>query len=151
MITKNKKALSLSRDHKPELPEEKKRIEENRGRVDKIMGMGPFLVWFRDEDYPGLAMSRSIGNKLAHKVGVNDIPEIKKHNISDLDPLAVIVASDGVWEYMSNDEVKDIVLNYSYSKDANNCYKTIVEKARIIWKTGYAIDEITCVIAFFSD
>ena len=152
LITKNKKAIPLSRDHKPEIPEEKKRIEENGGRVDKICGMGPFRVWFRDEDYPGLAMSRSIGDKLAHKVGVSDIPEIKEFIISDLEPLAVIVASDGVWEFMSNDEVKNIVLNYASNKDANTCAKTIVEKARITWKeTGYAIDDITCVVAFFND
>ena len=152
LITKNKNIIPLSRDHKPELPEEKKRIEENGGRVDKIFGMGPFRVWFRDEDYPGLAMSRSIGDKLAHKVGVSDIPEIKEFNIYDLDPLAIIVASDGIWEFMSNDEVKNIVLNYAYNKDANNCAKNLVEKARITWKeTGYAIDDITCVVAFFSD
>ena len=63
-----------------------------------------------------------------------------------------MIASDGVWEFMSNDKVKNIILYYSYSKDANTCAKTIVEKARITRKeTGYAIDDITCVVAFFSD
>ena len=115
-------------------------------------GVGPMRVWAKDEDYPGLAMSRSIGDKLAHKVGVSDVPEIKEFNISDMNPLAVIVASDGVWEFMTNEEVKNIVMNYAYNKDANACAKTIVEKARMIWHdTGYAIDDITCVIAFFNE
>ena len=152
LISKNKNIVELSRDHKPELPGERERIEASGGRVDKICGMGPFRVWFRDEDYPGLAMSRSIGDKLAHKVGVSDIPEIKEFNISDMDPLAIIVASDGVWEFMSNDEVKNIVMNYAYSKDANICAKNIVDKARNVWQgTGYAIDDITCVVVFFGD
>ena len=150
LITKNKNIIPLSRDHKPEIPEEKQRIESSGGRVDKIFGMGPFRVWFKDEDYPGLAMSRSIGDKLAHRCGVSDIPEIKEFNLIDVDPLAIIVASDGVWEFMSNDEVKNILLNYAYSKDANICAKSIVEKARQVWQgTGYAIDDITCVVAFF--
>ena len=152
LITKNKNVIPLSRDHKPEIPEEKQRIESSGGRVDKIFGMGPFRVWFKDEDYPGLAMSRSIGDKLAHRCGVSDIPEIKEFNLKDIDPLAIIVASDGDWEFMSNDEVKNILLNYAYSKDANICAKSIVEKARQVWQgTGYAIDDITCVVAFFDD
>ena len=105
----------------------------------------------KDKDYPDLSMSRSIGDKVAHKIGVSDIPEIKKFRIpNSLYPLAVIIASDDVWECMFNDEVKDIVLNYIYSKDANSCAKTIVEKVRIIWKKSrYSIDDITCVVGFF--
>jgi serine/threonine protein phosphatase PrpC len=152
LITKNKNIISLTRDHKPELADERERIEASGGRIDKIYGMGPYRVWFKNEDYPGLAMSRSIGDKLAHKVGVSDVPEIKEFNISDVDPLAIVVASDGVWEFMSNEEVRNLVMNYAYSKDANLCAKTIVEKARVVWQgTGYAIDDITCVIGFFNE
>ena len=152
LIKKNNSIVLLSRDHKPEIPEERERIEQSGGRVDKILGMGPYRVWFKDEDYPGLAMSRSIGDRLAHKVGVIDVPEIKEFDIGDMEPLAVVVASDGVWEFMSNEEVRNVVMNYAYSKDANNCAKKIVEKARLIWQgTGYAIDDITCVVAFFNE
>jgi serine/threonine protein phosphatase PrpC len=152
LITKNKNIISLTRDHKPELADERERIEASGGRIDKIYGMGPYRVWFKNEDYPGLAMSRSIGDKLAHKVGVSDVPEIKEFNISDVDPLAIVVASDGVWEFMSNEEVRNLVMNYAYSKDANLCAKTIVEKARVVWQgTGYAIDDITCVVGFFNE
>ena len=152
LIKKNKSIVLLSRDHKPEIPEEKERIEKSGGRVDKIFGMGPYRVWFKNENFPGLAMSRSIGDQLAHKAGVSDIPEIKEFDIYDMDPLAVIVASDGIWEFMSNEEVRNIVMNYVYSKDANNCAKKLVEKARLVWQgTGYAIDDITCIVTFFND
>ena len=150
LITKKNNIISLTRDHKPELPDERERIEASGGRIDKIYGMGPYRVWFKDEDIPGLAMSRSIGDKLAHKVGVSDEPEIKE--FYDIDPLAVIVASDGVWEFMSNEEVKNILMNYAHSKDAKACSKNIVEKARHVWEdTDYAIDDITCVVGFFDD
>lgn len=142
--------VKLSRDHKPNLMEEKKRIIAAGGRVERIYGMGPFRVWFKDADYPGLAMSRSIGDTLAHKIGVSDIPEIMEFNINSVKPKALIVASDGVWEFMTNEQVKNILIKYTNNHDALKCSKEIVEKARQIWKgTTYAIDDITCVVAFF--
>ena len=152
MNKKYNNIIELSRDHKPDLPEEKIRIERSGGRVDKIFGMGPYRVWFKNEDYPGLAMSRSIGDRLAHKVGVSDIPEIKEFSIEDTTPLAVVLASDGVWEFMTNEEVSEIVYRFEDNKDANICARKIVERARQIWeKTGYAIDDITCVVVFFKE
>ena len=142
--------VKLSRDHKPELIDEKKRIVAAGGRVDRIYGMGPYRVWFKDGDYPGLAMSRSIGDTLAHKVGVSNIPEIFEYNTSSVKPFAIIVASDGVWEFMNNEQVKNILNKYKFNHDAYTCSKEIVEKARQIWKgTSFAIDDITCVTVFF--
>ena len=150
LITKNNELILLSRDHKPEIPEEKMRIEGMGGRVDKIFGKGPFRVWYKNEDYPGLAMSRSIGDQLAHRVGVSDEPEVKVFDANEINALAIVVASDGVWEFMSNEEVKNLVMNFQFSKDASACARNIVEKARDVWrKTGYNIDDITAVVAFF--
>jgi len=36
--------------------------------------MGPQRVWIAKEDVPGLAMSRSIGDNVAHSVGVSEVP-----------------------------------------------------------------------------
>ena len=40
---------------------------------DENEDIGPARVWLKDEDSPGLAMSRSIGDVVANTVGV--IPE----------------------------------------------------------------------------
>ena len=152
LITNNNSIIKMSRDHKPNLPDEKKRIINNGGRVDKIYGMGPYRVWSKNGGYPGLAMSRSIGDTLAHKVGVSDMPEVMEFIISNVKPLSIVIASDGVWEFMSNDSVKNVVLKYKYNQDAENCAKEIVETARGLWKnTTFAIDDITCVVAFFDN
>ena len=152
LITKNKRIIPLSRDHKPDLPEEKLRIERSGGRIDKIYGMGPYRVWFKNKNYPGLAMSRSIGDGLAHQAGVSDIPEIEEFNIEQVEPLVLILASDGIWEFMTNDEVKNIAMNSLYNnKDANSCSRELVAKARQIWEnSGYSIDDITCVVVYFN-
>jgi hypothetical protein len=38
--------------------------------------MGPHRVWLKNENIPGLAMSRSFGDYVAHQVGVSSEPEI---------------------------------------------------------------------------
>ena len=36
--------------------------------------MGPMRVWLKDDQFPGLAMSRSFGDRIATFAGVNAIP-----------------------------------------------------------------------------
>ena len=67
-------SFPLSRDHKPELTTEKERILSLGGRVDRYENngtfIGPYRVWCGQEAYPGIAMSRSIGDLIASSVGV---------------------------------------------------------------------------------
>lgn len=54
-------AIKLSEDQKPEREDEKKRILENKGRVEACKGLkgediGPPRVWLSHQDVPGLAM-----------------------------------------------------------------------------------------------
>ena len=64
----------LTRDHKPSLPDERARIEQAGGRVFSMEyddGYdGPLRVWLKDKDVPGLAMSRSLCDTVAHSVGM---------------------------------------------------------------------------------
>jgi hypothetical protein len=57
---------------------ERNRIINSGGRVDKYVNngikAGPYRVWVKGENYPGLAMSRSIGDLIATTVGVTSEP-----------------------------------------------------------------------------
>ena len=66
---------------------------------------GPLRVWMKNKQVPGLAMTRSIGDLVATSVGVTFEPEIKV--IQNLNPQdkALVLASDGIWDRISNDEV----------------------------------------------
>lgn len=102
-------AEGLSNDHKPDLPKEKARIEKAGGRVEPLLdeydnAFGPPRVWLKDEDIPGLAMSRSIGDQVAARVGVTAEPEIIETTFGP-DDKYILLASDGIWEFISNEEV----------------------------------------------
>jgi serine/threonine protein phosphatase PrpC len=72
--------IQLTRDHKPELEDEYERIINSGGAVEQFMdngkGLGPNRVWVKNEIFPGLAMSRSIGDYIASTVGVTCVPGI---------------------------------------------------------------------------
>ena len=70
-INSKYEAVQISKDHKPNLPDEQKRILNSGGRVAKVpntANIGPFRVWLKNEDLPGLAMSRSFGDFVAKSV-----------------------------------------------------------------------------------
>jgi len=146
-------AKDLSEDHKPESPDEKKRIEASGGRVETLPGppgedCGPFRVWLAEMDVPGLAMSRSIGDEISQTVGVISVPEIRDHTVTDKDMFCVY-ASDGVWEFISSQEA--IALVWKHRADLNNAAKELVEEATKRWKDEEeVIDDITCTIIQFN-
>jgi serine/threonine protein phosphatase PrpC len=52
-------------------------------------------------------MSRSIGDHELQKYGVVADPEFTEHEITKNDKI-LIIASDGVWEYLTNEDVMNI-------------------------------------------
>lgn len=69
----------------------------------------PPRIWLQKKFEPGCAFSRSLGDKIAETVGCVATPEIMAHELSD-DDVVCIIASDGVWEFLTNQNVVDICL-----------------------------------------
>lgn len=142
-------AIALSEDQKPENPEEKKRILAHNGRVEPLPGppgedCGPPRVWLADVDVPGLAMSRSIGDEVSQTVGVISVPEIREHDLTG-DDLFGIWASDGVWEFISNEQAVDIV--YENQANLGAAANALVAESNRRWREEEeVVDDITCVI-----
>lgn len=148
--------IALSEDQKPENPGEKERILQAGGRVEPLPApagappdcdRGPMRVWLADVDVPGLAMSRSIGDAVSQRVGVISVPEIREHTIDPSDT-CVIWATDGVWEFIPNDEACEIVCRYlpNYQKACDELCKEATKR----WKAEEdVVDDITCVILGF--
>ena len=56
-------------------------------------------------------MSRSLGDHIAHTVGVSAVPEVQTFILGTEDKF-VIIGSDGVFEFLSNQEIASIVLPF---------------------------------------
>ncbi|CAM9896539.1 unnamed protein product, partial [Pylaiella littoralis] len=65
-------------------------------------------VWTADGDGPGLAMSRSIGDKMAHSVGVTYEPEIFEFDLDPRRDVMLVLASDGVWDVLSAEDIRKV-------------------------------------------
>jgi serine/threonine protein phosphatase PrpC len=73
------------------------------------MSYGPKRVWLKNKPVPGLAMTRSIGDMAASSVGVTAEPEIKVFpNLTPSDKF-IVIASDGIWDRLSNDEIMMVI------------------------------------------
>ena len=142
--------LQLSRDHKPTEEDEAQRILEYDGEIEKIEDddgnwTGPLRVWVKGSDGPGLAMTRSFGDEVGASVGVISVPEVSEYKVKDEDR-AIIIASDGLWEYMDNKDVTEKVKKLIDKNDpnliANELYKESVNR----WKLkDQGIDDITII------
>ena len=143
----------LNREHKPEDKEESIRINKNNGVIHPYIGennefIGPQRVWIKNNNIPGLSMSRAFGDKIFSKVGVISIPDILFFKYKEVDKF-IVIASDGLWMYVNNNEVVEIVGKYYQQL---NCDKAIEElyslaKSRFEEKDNY-IDDITIIIIF---
>ena len=123
----NKKEIKIiTKDHKCCDANEVKRIRDTGGIV------------FRERVFGTLMLTRSFGDKEMKKYGVLSTPDIFCHNIDEND-LFVIIASDGVWDVVEEDEI------FKLSQDkisSNDFSKKIIELA----KERDTHDNISCIV-----
>ena len=75
--------------------------------------------------------------------------EIKEFMTDDEDKF-LILASDGVWEFLSNEEVIDLIVPYWHRNDLKGACSTVVKESVAAWEREEdSIDDITCIIVFF--
>ena len=139
----------MSLDHKPDRADEKARILAAGGRVFAVEyddGIdGPPRVWLGHMDIPGLAMSRSLGDTVAHTAGVLSAPEMHSVTLTPEDRV-MVWASDGLWEFMSNQEVLDLIAGID---DPRKAVDVLVAEAGARWmKEEQVIDDTTVIVAF---
>lgn len=147
--------VPLTWDAKPSLPEEQKRIAASGGVVKQLLDecgqrVGAHRVFSRGDDVlPGLAMSRSLGDLYAHSVGVSPEPVLNTHTLGERD-LFMILATDGLWDIMANEEAADFVERYRGARDRHvSCAEALTLEAQERWKALHdeaIVDDISCVI-----
>jgi len=156
-------ALPLSRDQTPYRPDERERVKKAGARVMSLYQMegyeplhedwddanptkgDPPRVWSRDADYPGTAFTRSLGDTVAESCGVYALPEVVSTELTSNDEV-LVVASDGVFEFLSSQAVIDMCREFHDPLDA--C-KRILDASYEQWMNHERrTDDITMIVAF---
>lgn len=141
IICRNNCAIPLSKDHKPNWPEEKYRIEKLNGKI-----------YFDEYDWRihDLSVSRAFGDIYANP-HVCQTPDIFNYIISSRDKF-IVLACDGLWDVLSNQDVVNYILYNCY----DDTLSTRINKDLDISKklAEYAIkkgstDNISIIIVFF--
>lgn len=150
-------AKALTTDHKVDLPGERARIEAFGGQVRPAVYEDGELVaparMFEDlhdkKKGPGLAVSRGIGDLNAMKVGLIPTPEVQKHKVDPAKDRFLIVASDGVWEFITPQEAVELVAPfYQAGHRAFDASKWLIANAAARWRQheGDYRDDITAIV-----
>ena len=124
-----------------------KDTDRKLGEDDFIDEKGdPPRVWLSDKNVPGTSFTRSLGDSIANKVGVFAEPEFFSKTITDEDEILVL-ASDGVFEFMQNQEIIDICAKTDNPVEACAC---VVDAAYSKWlEYENRTDDITAIIMYF--
>jgi len=143
--------VPLTRDHKPNLEDERARIVKHGGRV--VSDGYCYRVSKRSSSGPGLAMSRSLGDSLAHDVcGVSASPEVRVVPLRPEDK-ALLICSDGIWEVISPQEAAELVEEFQ-PWQCMEAARKLADEAIKRWlnaTNGTLTDDITVLLAWISN
>ena len=120
----------ISSDHKCSDPKEEARILNSGGKITKNRVMGQ------------LVLSRCLGDLYCKKYGVSNIPDISMNKL-DSNVKYVVVASDGVWDVVNENELMNLSKN---DKNADGLCKDLVKLA-IDKETK---DNVSCIVVSFN-
>mgnify|MGYP006094092225 FL=1 len=146
-------AKEVSIDNKPDDPKEKARIIKSGGRVFAVEyddGVdGPARVWLKHMDIPGLAMSRSLCDTVAHSAGVISIAENYTVKLTQKTK-TLIIGSDGLWEFISNQEALDLIANCP-KNDPSVAVEILAKESNKRWmREEQVVDDTTIAVAYFN-
>ncbi|EOA30931.1 hypothetical protein CARUB_v10014078mg [Capsella rubella] len=141
--------VQLSVDFKPNIPEEAERIKQSDGRLFCLDDEpGVYRVGMPNGGSLGLAVSRAFGDYCLKDFGLVSEPEVTYRKITDKDQF-LILATDGMWDVMTNDEAVEIVRGV---KERRKSAKRLVERAVVLWRRkrrSIAMDDISVLCLFF--
>jgi len=150
VVTQKVDIVFVNALHKPHLPEERKRIESVGGMVimPRSLGDSSRVVIPLDDNPPSpfgpsmaLAMSRSIGDRVARKQGVIPNPTVTVLNLNDIVTKAgktnielfAVSASDGLFDHIPPPNVAEELAKSMYQPNTprllETCEKLIMESS----------------------
>ncbi|XP_071712068.1 probable protein phosphatase 2C 33 [Rutidosis leptorrhynchoides] len=142
--------VQLTVDLKPNLPAEAERIRKCKGRVFALQDEPDVTrVWLPNNDSPGLAMARAFGDFCLKDFGLISVPDIFYRHLTEND-MFVVLATDGIWDVLTNKDVVDIVAS---AETRSSAARAVVDSAVRAWKYRYPtskVDDCAVVCLFLT-
>lgn len=141
VICRNNMGIPLTKDHKPNWPDEKRRINKLGGEI-KFDG--------HDWRILDLSVSRAFGDKSCEKY-ISHRPELFKYKLYDKDKF-MILACDGLWDVISSQDAVNFILENCYDIDLDKRINENINVAKLL--AEYALksnstDNVTVIVVFF--
>ncbi|KAI5082238.1 hypothetical protein GOP47_0001981 [Adiantum capillus-veneris] len=147
--TSKLQAIQLTLDLKPNLPREAERIRRCKGRVFAMEDEPDVArVWLPYDNAPGLAMARAFGDFCLKDYGLISVPDITYRTLTPNDQF-VILATDGIWDVMSNSQAVEVV---ACAPSRVTAARLLVETAVRAWRLKYPtskVDDCAVICLFF--
>ncbi|KAJ4968173.1 hypothetical protein NE237_014874 [Protea cynaroides] len=160
-------AEDLSRDQTPFRKDECERVKLCGARVltvdqldgykdpdiqswgdEECGGNDPPRLWVQNAMYPGTAFTRSVGDSIAENIGVIAVPEVSVVQLT-ANHLFFVIASDGVFEFLSSQAVVNMVVRYTDPREA--CAAIAGESYRLWLEHENRTDDITIIVVHIKD
>ncbi|KAL5579216.1 hypothetical protein UlMin_011658 [Ulmus minor] len=149
-------AVQLTVDLKPSVPIiylspsniwEAERIRLCKGRVFSLKAeLEVTRVGLANVDSPSLAMARAFGDFCQKDFGLISVPEITHRRLTKEDEF-IILATNGIWDVLSNEEVVNIVASIPPAFVARSLVETVVQLWRLKFPTS-KVDDCAIVCLF---
>jgi serine/threonine protein phosphatase PrpC len=152
-------ALALTNDQTPKRADEAERCRQAGARIlsfgevnGEVIPEGediddPPRIWAPDGNYPGTAFTRSLGDRVAERLGVIAEPEILSLTLTESEKV-LILASDGVYDVLTNQQVIDICAT---STDPYQACQAIVQMSEEGWLRNDGIASADDPMASYDD
>merc|ERR1719375_2244684 len=148
--TEKWRCVELSRDHKPELPEERARIIQAGATItDEHSQLARGRIYTPNQTWSAINMTRSLGDLHAHTQGLSPIAEVsapEKMWDPATEDAVIIVASDGVWDVMTAEDAVQLAVGPRHDGEPS---EAVAREAYSRWQArpgfeGYS-DDISAV------
>ena len=153
LINDNNQIKQLNICHTPINKDERLRIEKNGGEIGRPewINEGPLRIWYKGKKDSVLSITRSFGDFEKESLGVISIPDIKEYNIDEEKINIIIIATEGLWTFLKNEKIMDVVLPYYKNDDIKGATQKLTEISNNIWKikNPCEISDITIIVLFF--
>ncbi|KFK30642.1 hypothetical protein AALP_AA6G008500 [Arabis alpina] len=131
--------FQLTEDLKPDVPAEAERIKKCRGRIFALRDEpGVSRLWLPNHNSPGLAMARAFGDFCLKDFGLISVPDVSYRLLTEKDEF-VVLATDGIWDALTNEEVIEIVAKAPTRSSAG---RALVEAAVRNWRWKFPTSKV---------